>query len=100
MSLMAGHPQEASGEGSCWAAVSDRGSLHPEEERGRGAHRPRQQNCEFVHRKRIILFQLDQNYLWLFVALQEKRRAERAEQQRVRAEREKERQARLMVRPP
>lgn len=37
-----GHPQEASGEGSVRAAVSDRSSLHPEEEGGRGAHRPRQ----------------------------------------------------------
>lgn len=41
-----GHPQEASGEGFVWAAVSDRSSLHPEEEGGRGAHRPRQQNRE------------------------------------------------------
>lgn len=45
--LTAGHPQEASGEGSVWAAVSDRGPLHPEEERGGGAHRPREQNREW-----------------------------------------------------
>lgn len=43
----AGHPQEASGEGPVRAAVADRGSLHPEEEGGRGAHRPRQQNRTF-----------------------------------------------------
>lgn len=39
--LLAGHPQEATGEGSLRAAVSHRGSLHSEEERGGGAHRPR-----------------------------------------------------------
>lgn len=44
---MAGHPQEASGEGPVWAAVADRGSLHPEEERGGRAHRPCQQNRPF-----------------------------------------------------
>lgn len=123
-----GHPQEASGEGPVWAAVSDRSSLHPEEEGGRGAHRPRQQNRESPTFKRdlhLLEYQksgfggntrdstlegfspLETRWIWQFLKtspnslspsrLQEKRRAERAEQQRVRAEREKERQARLAV---
>lgn len=96
---MAGHPQEASGERPVWAAVADRGSLHPEEERGGRAHRPCQQNCAFYPGREFW-------HLWHFqrrlqnrpCVLQEKRRAERAEQQRVRAEREKDRQARMAVR--
>lgn len=44
--VSAGHPQETSRQRSDRAAVAHRGSLHPEEEGGRGARRPRQQNCE------------------------------------------------------
>lgn len=53
---MAGHPQEASGEGSVWAAVSDWGSLRPEEERGGGSHRPRYQNRECLNQRGDIVF--------------------------------------------
>lgn len=48
---MAGHSQEASGEGLVWAAVADWGTLHSEEERGGRAHRPGQPDCTFYPRR-------------------------------------------------
>lgn len=96
LDLIAGHPQEASGERSVWAAVSNRSSLYPEEERGGGAHCPREQNCECVPGRGVVVVLFWSKQLYPFL-LQEKRRAERAEQHRIRAEKEKERQTRLAV---
>lgn len=53
MCVTAGHPQEASGEGSDRAAVPDRGPLHPEEERRGGARRSRQQDRKSCEESRI-----------------------------------------------
>lgn len=95
-----GHPEEAAEQRPHGVAGSHRQPLRGPEEGGRGAGRAQGENREcrqpwagagpgWPGRSDPAL-----------VRLQEKRRAERAEQQRIRAEKERERQNRLAVRHP
>lgn len=96
-----GHPEETSEQGSDRAAGPDRCSLRVQEEGGGGADCPKGQDCEWItptyKSKGSLNLCLRVTWIWWLFS-QEKRRAERAEQQRVRAEKDKERQARREVR--
>lgn len=102
-----GYSQKKDGERSSGAADSDWGSLWAEEERGRGTDWAQRKDCNtFINRLEIqqwlvgitVIEDLCVNgRLKCFWPLQESRRAERAEQQRVRAEKERDRQTRIAV---
>ena len=112
---LTGHPEETSKQRPLWAAVADRRSLWVQEEGGGGAHRSQRKNCKtsskapsprYVETNRVTkasasclhMVKKKKKKLTLCVLIfQEKRRAERAEQQRIRAEKDKERQARREV---
>lgn len=96
--IPAGHSEEASEQRPVWAAVTHRRSLWVQEEGGGGAHRPQGEDRKAsLPPLSPVLPDVDENCWDLMCDPQEKRRAERAEQQRIRAERDKERQARREV---
>lgn len=94
-----GHPPEAHGEGHAGAPHSDWCAFWAEKEGRGGAYLPQGANCELfyflkMHQLPVTVQCWNINTRCF---LQERRRSERAEIQRVRAEKEKDRQHRIAV---